>query len=74
MCNVCPREEGLPPPDVYIGGLYESRPQSTALDQPLTLTFLHQSHIDANGRDLDWATPGWMASRCPGAGAETEGR
>ncbi|GAX80494.1 hypothetical protein CEUSTIGMA_g7932.t1 [Chlamydomonas eustigma] len=23
-------------------------------------------HVDANGRDLDWETPGWMASRCPG--------
>ncbi|KAL6745749.1 exostosin-like glycosyltransferase [Haematococcus lacustris] len=24
------------------------------------------SHIDANGRDLDWGKPGWMMNRCPG--------
>lgn len=25
-----------------------------------------QTHMDANGRDLDWTKAGWMASRCPG--------
>lgn len=24
------------------------------------------SHVDINGRDLGWATPGWMIGRCPG--------